>query len=79
MKLSNEGGTWLALNICGRFAVLLNVIELNNKPNAITRGHIVGDFVKGTIPAPDYMQGLGDVYNGFKLVTITMRYSNIIY
>lgn len=74
MKLSNEGGTWLALNVYGRFAALLNVSERDNIPNAKTRGHLVGDFVKGVIPAPDYIQGLEDIYNGFKLITITIRY-----
>lgn len=66
------GGTWLALNIRGRMAVLLNVFELNNQPNAKSRGQLVENFVKGNMLAPEYMQGLQDVYNGFKLITITI-------
>lgn len=70
---SGIGGTWLALNIRGRLAVLLNVFELDKQPNAKSRGHLVENFVKDHISAPEYMEGLQDVYNGFKLITITMR------
>lgn len=73
MKASNVGGTWLALNVQGRFAALLNVFELNQKPNAKSRGQLVEHFVKNDISAPEYMQGLQDVYNGFKLITINIR------
>lgn len=73
MNPTSVGGTWLALNIRGKFAVLLNVFELNNRPNAISRGQLVENFVKGDTSAPEYMQGLQDVYNGFKLITVTMR------
>lgn len=79
MKASNVGGTWLALNIQGRFAALLNVFELNQRQNAKSRGQLVENFVKSVISAPEYMQGLQDIYNGFKLITINIRLSKIIY
>lgn len=69
---TNVGGTWLALNIRGKFASLLNVCELN-RPDAKSRGQLVEDFVKGDTSATEYMQGLPDVYNGFKFITITMK------
>lgn len=72
MEPSSVGGTWLALNIRGRLAVLLNVFGFN-KLNAKSRGQLVENFVKGDTPASEYMQKLQDVYNGFKLITITMR------
>jgi len=73
---SNEGGTWLALNIRGKLAALLNVFELDNIPNAKSRGQLVNNFVKGNSSAIEYLQelqGSQNVYNGFKLITITMR------
>jgi len=73
---SNEGGTWLALNIRGKLAALLNVFELDNIPNAKSRGQLVNNFVKGNSSAIEYLQELQGsqiVYNGFKLITITMR------
>lgn len=70
---SSIGGTWLALNIRGKFATLLNISLLDNRPNAKSRGQLVEHFVKGNTSALEYMQGLPDVYNGFKLITITLR------
>lgn len=73
---SNEGGTWLALNIRGKLAALLNVFELDKRPNAISRGHLVKNFVKGSTSSLEYLQelqGSQDVYNGFKLITISIR------
>jgi len=72
------GGTWLALNNRGKFAVLLNVFQKNNRPNAITRGQLVENYVKGNTTATEYMVNLQDVYNGFKLITITIRSVEII-
>lgn len=71
------GGTWLALNIQGRFAALLNAFKLNQNPNAKSRGQLVENFVKSVISAPEYMQGLQDIYNGFKLITINIRLNKI--
>lgn len=73
LKPLKVGGTWLALNIRGKFATLLNVSEMDSRPNSESRGQLVENFVKGDTPALEYMQGLPDVYNGFKLITITMR------
>ncbi|XP_029347454.1 transport and Golgi organization protein 2 homolog isoform X3 [Acyrthosiphon pisum] len=75
LTTSNEGGTWLALNIRGKFAALLNVFELDEIPNAKSRGQLVKNFVKGNSSALEYLQelqGSQNVYNGFKLITITM-------
>lgn len=75
---SKVGGTWLALNICGKFATLLNVSELDKRPNSQSRGQLVENFVKGDTPALQYMQGLPDIYNGFKLITISMKLAKLI-
>jgi len=78
---SNEGGAWLALNIRGKLAALLNVFELDKRPNAESRGQLVEHFVKGNTSAPEYLQELQEsqaIYNGFKLITITMRLALII-
>lgn len=73
------GGTWLALNGRGKFAVLLNIFEPISRPNAKSRGQLVENFVKGHTSAPEYLQGLQDVYNGFKLITITIRSVLVIF
>jgi len=73
---SNEGGTWLALNIRGKLAALLNVFELDKIPNAKSRGQLVKNFVKDYSSTLEYLQELQEsqyLYNGFKLITITMR------
>ncbi|XP_025424484.1 transport and Golgi organization 2 homolog isoform X2 [Sipha flava] len=75
LEPSSVGGTWMALNVRGKLAILLNVFQRDQRPNAKSRGRLVEDFVKGDTPAPDYMQRLQDVYNGFQLITITMSES----
>jgi len=73
---SNEGGAWLALNIRGKLAALLNVFELDKRQNAKSRGYLVKNFVKGNSSTLEYLQelqGSQDVYNGFKLITINIR------
>lgn len=72
----NEGGTWLALNIRGKLAALLNVFESDKIPNARSRGQLVENFVKGNTSGLEYLQELQRsqvIYNGFKLITINMR------
>lgn len=78
LEPSSVGGTWLALSTRGKLAILLNVYRPNPRSNVISRGQLVENFVKGDTPALEYMQGLQDVYNGFKLVTVTMRSATII-
>lgn len=73
MTPSSKGGTWLALNIRGKLAAILNVFELDKMPNAKSRGQLVENFVKGNSSAVEYLQGLQNMYNGFKLITITIR------
>lgn len=73
LEKSSKGGTWLAFNIRGRLAVVLNNVGENNRTNAKSRGHLVQDFVKENSSAPEFMQGLQDEYNKFKLITITIR------
>lgn len=79
MNPSSVGGTWLALNSRGKFAVLLNIFEPNKRPNTKSRGQLVENFVKSDTSAPEYMQGLQDIYNGFKLITITMKSVLVIF
>lgn len=65
-------GTWLALNGLSKFAILQNVFNPNKRANTMSKGQLVKNVVKGDTSTPEYMQGLQDVYNGFKLITITM-------
>lgn len=66
------GGTWLALNGRSKFAILQNIFKPNKRANTISKGQLVKNVVKGDTLTPKYMQGLQDVYNGFKLITIIM-------
>jgi len=66
------GGTWLAMNRNGRFAMLTNYRDpAAFIPAAPTRGLLVSDFVDGTMDAADYATRVwktGSQYNGFNLI-----------
>ena len=67
-----DGGSWLGVGPGGRFAALTN----HRNPAAVrgdvrSRGHLVGDYLRGTSTAQGYAQGVSaaaDQYNGFNLL-----------
>ena len=64
------GGTWLALRDDGRFAAVTN-LRGEAKPEAPSRGTLVGDFVRGDDPPRAYVERIasrGSDYAGFHLV-----------
>ncbi|SFD40757.1 NRDE family protein [Massilia yuzhufengensis] len=71
-----HGGSWMGITTTGtngpKFAALTNIRgPAERRENAPSRGDLVADFLKGTLPAADYLQQVvarGDVYNGFNLV-----------
>lgn len=77
-------GTWLGINRQGRLAAVTNYREGGvQRPEALSRGQLVTDFIAGRAAAPAYLQKLhanGHLYNGFNLIVGDARrlyyYSN---
>lgn len=69
-----DKGTWLAMNRrTGRLATLLNLANKATNPNALSRGHIVADFVKDSVSSGvEYgtkIAAKADLHNPFHLIT----------
>jgi uncharacterized protein with NRDE domain len=77
-------GTWLGINRRGRLAAVTNYREGGvQRPDALSRGRLVADFLTGCAPAKDYLHLLragSHRYNGFNLIVGDVRglyhYSN---
>lgn len=65
-------GTWMGITRKGRFAALTNYRDpAANKPEARSRGELVGDFLCGSDAPADYLRRVeqaGDYYNGFNIL-----------
>ncbi len=65
-------GAWMGVDRFGRFAALTNFRDpASLKPNAPSRGDLVSDFLRGSVPPRTYLealQAMGDRYNGFNLL-----------
>lgn len=66
------GGTWLALDVTGRLALLTNVRDpLQQKTQAPSRGELATSFLTQNLTAEAFLNTLADTahqYNGFNLV-----------
>jgi uncharacterized protein with NRDE domain len=66
------GGTWLGLGASGRFSALTNYRDpASQRPDAVSRGALVADFLRGGASASDYLAavaGRAADYNGFNLL-----------
>jgi uncharacterized protein with NRDE domain len=66
------GGTWLGVTRAGRFAALTNFRDpSHNRPDAPSRGALVGDYLTGSVGPDAYLGALrprADRYNGFNLI-----------
>ncbi len=77
-------GTWLGITRSGRLAAITNFRDpCTLKEKAPSRGLLVSDFLKASIPAPDYLERIrktGRDYNGFNLIVSDLsgiyHYSN---
>jgi uncharacterized protein with NRDE domain len=68
----SAGGTWLGVTRGGRFAALTNIREPGRQqPQAPSRGALVADYLRGSLPPGDYLHALrteDERYNGFNLL-----------
>lgn len=67
-----RGGTWLGVTRAGRFAAVTNFREPGEKrPDALSRGLLVADFLRGRQNPASYLKKLDSDaarYNGFNLI-----------
>jgi uncharacterized protein with NRDE domain len=65
------GGTWLGVTRSGRFAAVTNYRDTNGPTGTVSRGNLTADFLKGSGPAEEYLDGIkkraGD-FSGFNLI-----------
>jgi uncharacterized protein with NRDE domain len=66
------GGTWMGMTRGGRFAAVTNYRDPStHRPDALSRGHLVSDYLRGEEAPLGYIKRLaerGHQYNGFNLV-----------
>ena len=66
-----HGGTWLGVTNAGLFAAVTNYRDPNAPRGTISRGNLVGDFLKGADSVEDYLRKIqahaGD-FSGFNLL-----------
>jgi uncharacterized protein with NRDE domain len=67
------GGTWLGVDVDGRFAAVSNFRDGRKapRPQAPSRGLLVTEYLTGAEPVTDYLssvQARRDLYNGFNLI-----------
>ena len=67
-----SGGTWLGVTSGGRWAAVTNVREgTEQRPDSVSRGHLVADFLESAADPMGYAEALAarmDEYNGFNLL-----------
>jgi uncharacterized protein with NRDE domain len=66
------GGSWMGVDVTGRFAAVTNFRELEQVPaDARSRGRLVTDYLLGNTPAEGYLAGLAehaDRFRGYNLL-----------
>lgn len=85
MEPGKEGGTWLALSMKGKAAVILNLVDKENKLSLSkkSRGSLISNFVTSNDSVETYLNKLhkenvnGQPYNPYCLVLLDLRYVNI--
>ncbi|WP_257280365.1 MULTISPECIES: NRDE family protein [unclassified Endozoicomonas] len=65
------GGSWLALSCRGRIAAITNYREWPLQPGALSRGHLVSNFLNSNLSPKEYLNKIhhkADHYSGFNLL-----------
>ena len=67
-----EGGSWLAVNRRGKFAVVTNYRDPQQiKDSAVSRGSLVSNFVRSDYSCIEYLETISAnnlLYNGYNLI-----------
>lgn len=87
MEPGREGGTWLALSMKGKAAVILNLVDKENKLNSSkkSRGSLISNFVTSNVSIETYLNQLhkenvnGQPYNPYSLVLLDLSNANTHY
>jgi uncharacterized protein with NRDE domain len=79
-----RGGTWLGVTKTGRFAAVTNYRQPKAPKGMVSRGDLVGDFLKGDDPGADYLESIQlnkEKFSGFNLLVgeINSRKQEIAY
>lgn len=68
----SAGGTWLGLNLNGRWGLLTNFRDpTSHRDDVLSRGSLVSDFLQNACPAEkytEYIHARSGLYNGFNLI-----------
>ncbi|XP_025995775.1 transport and Golgi organization protein 2 isoform X2 [Solenopsis invicta] len=87
MEPGKEGGTWLALSIKGKAAVILNLVNGNGTTNSSKkgRGFLISNFITSHDSIEEYLSNLhkenvnGQPYNPYCLVLCNLNNANVHY
>lgn len=85
MEPGREGGTWLALSIKGKAAVILNLHEDTTKSSKQSRGFLISDFITSNDCIESYLSELhkkninGQPYNPYCLILLDLKYVDLKY
>jgi uncharacterized protein with NRDE domain len=74
-----HGGTWLGITESGRFAAVTNYRQTNAPKGTISRGNLVGDFLKNNENPTDYLSKIkqnASQFAGFNLLVGEFRKEN---
>ncbi|XP_029664974.1 transport and Golgi organization protein 2 [Formica exsecta] len=84
MEPGKEGGTWLALSMKGKAAVILNLVNEENKNNSSkkSRGSLIRNFITSSDSIETYLNQLhkenmnGQPYNSYCLILLDLNNAN---
>ncbi len=66
-----QSGSWLGVTRTGRLAAVTNFRDPNQPKGAVSRGNLVGDFLRGTDSVSEYLnkvENTAENYTGFNLL-----------
>jgi len=81
MEPGKEGGTWLAVSMRGKAAVILNLVNENNviSSSKKSRGPLISNFVTSNDSIETYLNQLhkenidGQPYNPYHLISLDLK------
>ncbi|KAK3254590.1 hypothetical protein CYMTET_36195 [Cymbomonas tetramitiformis] len=77
-----QGGTWFGMSQSGRVALITNYREIEQIPNAPSRGKLTRNFLEGTQSPLEYLiavHGAAEQYNGYNLLVADAASKTLAY